>query len=66
MAMPMTNARARQLALQAMTREIKALAVDANLHERFGLAAPHAVEASKRREAVRVLSGPQQVSMKLR
>jgi hypothetical protein len=35
----------------------------------LGLAAPHAVEASKRRtelrEAVRVLSGPQQVSMKL-
>lgn len=66
----MTPARARQLAVQALEREIKALAVDANLHERMGLAAPHAVEASKRRrelrEAVRVLSGAQQVEMELR
>jgi hypothetical protein len=65
----MTPARARQLAIAALEREIKALAVDANLHEQFGLSAPHAAEASKRRrelrEAVRVLSGPQQVSMKL-
>jgi hypothetical protein len=57
--MPMNNARARQLAIAALEREIKALAVDANMHERFGLAAPHAAEASTRRkelhEAVRVL-----------
>lgn len=46
----MTYAQAIRAALAAIEREIKAQAVDANLHDVAGATYPHAVNASKRRK----------------
>ena len=65
----MTRARATALAIAALEREIKALAVNANLHDQYGADAPVCVEASRRRtelrEAIAVLKEPMQARIKL-
>lgn len=65
----MTHARAIVLAIAAMQREIRALAVEANLCDQMGATYPAAVNASKRRkelqQAIEALKQPQQERMKL-
>lgn len=61
--------RAMALAIAALEREIKALAVEANLHDLAGARYPVAIRASERRkelrDAVVTLQLPQQARMKL-
>ena len=63
----MTRARAITLAIAALEREIKVLAVQANLHDQYGADAPMCVEASKRRTelraAIEALQEPKQERM---
>lgn len=63
----MTHAQARKIAIESIRAQIKALAVDANMHDRLGATYPHAINASKRRrelmEAIDTLKRPEQVSM---
>lgn len=58
----MTPARARRIAIACIQAEIKRLAVNANLHDRYQADAPACVEASKRRKqllaALAELSAP--------
>lgn len=61
----MTHAQARRIAIAAIEAQIKALAVDANMHDRLGATYPHAVKASQRRAVLRAaiatLHEPEQV-----
>jgi hypothetical protein len=63
------RARATVLAIQCIEREIKALAVNANLEDMYHAGIPMCVEASKRRkelrEAIEALQEPKQERMKL-
>ncbi len=65
----MTNARAITLAIAALEKEIKQLAVNANLHDMCHADAPVCVEASRKRkelrDAIQALRQPQQARMKL-
>jgi hypothetical protein len=65
----MNRARATTLAIQCIEREIRALAVNANLHDQYGADTPACVEASKRRkelrEAIEALQEPKQTRMTL-
>jgi hypothetical protein len=65
----MNRARATALAIQCIEREIKALAVNANLEDAYHSGIPMCVEASKRRkelrEAIEALKEPVQARMKL-
>lgn len=65
----MTRARAITLAIAALEAQIKALAVNANLHDQYGADAPACVEASARRrelrEAIAALQEPVQARMRL-
>jgi hypothetical protein len=49
----MIRARAVTLAIQCLASEIKRLAVQANLHDRYGADTPACVEASRRRTELR-------------
>lgn len=63
----MTSQRALTLAIQALEAQIKALAVNANLHDVCHADAPACVEASRKRkelrEAIAQLRQPQQKVM---
>jgi len=63
------RSRAIRLALECIEAEIKRLAVEANLHEVYGLASPGAMQASRRRQELRAvittLQLPEQQRMKL-
>lgn len=65
----MDNRRAITIAVQVLEKEIKALAINANLHDMFHADAAACVEASRRRkelrDAVAALRQPQQARMKL-
>lgn len=65
----MTSQRAITLAIQALEAQIKALAVNANLHDMCHADTPVCVEASRKRkelrDAVATLRQPQQARMKL-
>jgi hypothetical protein len=65
----MTHTRATALAIACLEREIKALAVHANLEDAYHSGIPMCVAASKRRkelrEAIAVLKEPAQTRMKL-
>jgi len=65
----MTNQRAITLAIQALEAQIKALAVNANLHDLYHADTPVCVEASRKRielrAAIAQLRQPQQARMKL-
>ena len=65
----MNRVRATALAIQALEREIKALAVNANLEDAYHSGVPMCVAASKRRkelrEAIAVLREPAQARMKV-
>lgn len=65
----MNRARATTLAIQCIEREIKTLAVHANLHDQYGADTPVCIDASKRRkelrEAIDVLKQSKQERMKL-
>lgn len=54
----MNQKKAIRLAVEVLRKEIQRLAVDANLHDQYGLDSVHAVNASKKRkellEAVQV------------
>ena len=64
----MTGQKATALAIQALEKEIKALAVNANLEDAYHSGIPMCVEASRRRrelrEAIAVLKEPVQARMK--
>ncbi len=49
----MDETTALNLAIECVNKEIRRLAVDANLAERFGATFPYAVRASKRRSQLR-------------
>lgn len=59
--MKMTQTQAFKIAIESMKREMKTIAVDANLYELFGVDNPSAVNAyhrrEKLREAIKLLSG---------
>jgi len=63
------RARATALAIQCIEREIKALAVNANLHDMMHADTPVCVEASRKRkelrEAIEILQESKQERMKL-
>lgn len=65
----MNRARAITLAIQCIEREIKTLAINANLEDTYHSGIPMCVEASKRRkelrEAIGALQEPVQARMKL-
>jgi hypothetical protein len=65
----MKQSRAITLAIAALEAQIKALAVNANLHDLCHADAPVCVEASRKRtelrEAIEALRQPQQARMKL-
>lgn len=65
----MNRQRATTIAISAIEAQIKALAVNANLHDMMGADAPVCVEASKRRkelrEAIEALRQPAQTRMPL-
>ena len=62
----MKHAQATKIAIQCIEREIKRLAVNANLHDMCHADAPVCVEASRRRkelrEVIEALRQPQQVT----
>ncbi len=63
----MKQSRAIALAIECIRAEIKRLAVDANLHDRFGMDTPHGRNSSARRkqlqEAIATLQQDQQVRL---
>lgn len=65
----MTRPRAIAIAIACIEHEIKRLAVEANLHEVYGLTSPGAIKASQRRAqlrtAIETLQQPEQTRMKL-
>ena len=65
----MNRRRATAIAVECIEREIKRLAVNANLHDVYHADAPVCVAASARRrllrEAIEALKQPQQMGMKL-
>lgn len=49
----MTHSQARTIAIRAIEAQIKALAIDANMHERLGATYPRAIQASAERARLR-------------
>ncbi len=65
----MKRAHAIRIAIASIEREIKSIAVDANLHDLYKADYPHAIKASKRRTdlraAIEILKEPQQSTFPL-